>query len=62
MNVTLRELIPKDAAALLCLQHRLDQETSYMMLAPGERRKVLRTVSTKERNYNFPNKNKGAPQ
>ncbi|MEK5493027.1 GNAT family N-acetyltransferase [Paenibacillus sp. FSL R7-0297] len=37
MDITLRELIPEDAAALLSLQHRLDQETSYMLLASGER-------------------------
>ncbi|MEK3671168.1 MULTISPECIES: GNAT family N-acetyltransferase [Paenibacillus] len=37
MDIILRELIPEDAAALLSLQHRLDQETSYMLLAPGER-------------------------
>lgn len=51
MNVTLRELIPKDAAALLCLQHRLDQETSYMMLAPGERRTGIPQVEERIADY-----------
>jgi RimJ/RimL family protein N-acetyltransferase len=44
MIVTLRELIPEDSAELLQLQHRLDQETSYMLLAPGERQTGLQQV------------------
>ncbi|KAI7250468.1 hypothetical protein KC345_g11657, partial [Hortaea werneckii] len=44
MIVTLRELITEDGAALLDLQHRLDQETSYMLLAPGERQTGIRQV------------------
>lgn len=44
MIITLRELIPEDAAALLSLQHRLDRETSYMLLAPGERKSGIAQV------------------
>lgn len=44
MIVTLRELIPEDAAALLSLQHRLDQETSFMLLVPGERQTGIQQV------------------
>ncbi|WNS45110.1 GNAT family N-acetyltransferase [Paenibacillus sp. MMS20-IR301] len=44
MIVTLRELAPEDAGALLSLQHRLDQETAYMMLAPGERKSEIQQV------------------
>lgn len=43
MNVTLRELVQEDAAALLNLQHRLDRETSYM-LSPGERQSSILQV------------------
>ncbi|MEK5032043.1 GNAT family N-acetyltransferase [Paenibacillus sp. FSL R7-0302] len=44
MNVTLRELLPGDAAALLNLQDRLDGETSFMLLAPGERKSGISQV------------------
>ncbi|WP_191089566.1 GNAT family N-acetyltransferase [Paenibacillus spiritus] len=37
MMITIRELIPADAADLLRLQRQLDRETRFMMLEPGER-------------------------
>ncbi|WP_379134317.1 GNAT family N-acetyltransferase [Paenibacillus sp. sgz500958] len=37
MRVTLRKLIPEDACELLKLQHKLDQESSFMLLEPDER-------------------------
>ncbi|MNB70903.1 Acetyltransferase YpeA [compost metagenome] len=37
IEITIRELVPEDAAALLQLQLALDHESSYMMLEPGER-------------------------
>ncbi|SET28503.1 Protein N-acetyltransferase, RimJ/RimL family [Paenibacillus sp. NFR01] len=42
--ITLRRLIPADAAELLTLQHRLDDETSFMLLEPGERQSGLQQV------------------
>jgi RimJ/RimL family protein N-acetyltransferase len=36
-EVTVREIREDDAASLLALQHRLDEETAMMMLEPGER-------------------------
>lgn len=42
--ITLRRLIPADAAELLALQHRLDEETSFMLLEPGERQSGLQQV------------------
>jgi hypothetical protein len=33
----IRLAAPEDAAALLALQHRLDGQSSFMMLEPGER-------------------------
>lgn len=44
MVVTLRKLVPEDAAELLSLQHQLDQETSYMLLEPDERQTGLQQV------------------
>ncbi|WP_091065193.1 GNAT family N-acetyltransferase [Paenibacillus sp. NFR01] len=44
MMITLRRLIPADAAELLTLQHRLDDETSFMLLEPGERQSGLQQV------------------
>lgn len=38
MNVTLRMLVPEDAAGLLSLQHALDEESSFMLLEPDERK------------------------
>gem|GEM_PF-1409539 len=35
--VRIRTAGPQDAAALLGLKRRLDQETSFMMFEPGER-------------------------
>jgi ribosomal protein S18 acetylase RimI-like enzyme len=37
MPVAIRLAGPEDAAALLSLQHRLDSQSSYMLLEPGER-------------------------
>ena len=36
--MTIRPAAPEDAAALLELKHALDEETSFMLLEPGERR------------------------
>ena len=36
-DVRMRAAGPDDAAALLRLKQRLDQETSFMLLEPGER-------------------------
>ncbi|MFF2907751.1 GNAT family N-acetyltransferase [Paenibacillus sp. NPDC057934] len=41
MMVTLRVLHPGDAEELLNLQHRLDQESSFMLLEPDERRTTV---------------------
>jgi RimJ/RimL family protein N-acetyltransferase len=44
MIVTLRKLIPEDAAGLLNLQHALDEESSFMLLEPDERQTGLQQV------------------
>lgn len=44
MVVTLRKLVPEDAAELLRLQHQLDQETSFMLLEPDERQTGIQQV------------------
>lgn len=36
-ELLLREIAPDDAARLLELQHRLDEENSFMLLGPDER-------------------------
>lgn len=45
MIVTLRKLVPGDAAELLHLQHRLDEESSFMLLEPDERQSGLQQVT-----------------
>src|ERR1700677_5149146 len=37
MPVAIRLAEPEDAASLLSLQHRLDSQSRYMLLEPGER-------------------------
>jgi RimJ/RimL family protein N-acetyltransferase len=44
MMITLRRLIPEDAGDLLRLQHQLDQESSFMLLEPDERRSTLEQI------------------
>lgn len=44
MNIILRKLVPEDAAELLRLQHRLDEETSFMLLEPDERQTTVQQV------------------
>ncbi len=44
MIVTLRKLVPADAAELLNLQHRLDEESSFMLLEPDERQTGIQQV------------------
>jgi RimJ/RimL family protein N-acetyltransferase len=44
MIVTLRKLVPEDAAELLSLQHQLDQESNFMLLEPDERQTSLQQV------------------
>ncbi|QSF42514.1 MULTISPECIES: GNAT family N-acetyltransferase [Paenibacillus] len=44
MIVTLRKLVPEDAAGLLSLQHALDRESSFMLLEPDERQTGLQQV------------------
>ncbi len=44
MMVTLRKLVPEDAGELLSLQHRLDLESSFMLLEPEERQTGLQQV------------------
>ncbi|MNC17051.1 Acetyltransferase YpeA [compost metagenome] len=44
MKVTLRELVPEDAAELLRLQHRLDEESAFMLLEPDERQTGIKQV------------------
>lgn len=44
MIVTLRKLVPADAAELLALQHRLDEESSFMLLEPDERQTNIQQV------------------
>lgn len=44
MIVTLRKLVPEDAGELLSLQHRLDLESSFMLLEPEERQTGLQQV------------------
>jgi RimJ/RimL family protein N-acetyltransferase len=39
--VTIRPAAPEDAAALLELKHALDEETSFMLLEPGERQETV---------------------
>ncbi|MEK5237625.1 GNAT family N-acetyltransferase [Paenibacillus sp. FSL L8-0470] len=45
MNITLKELVPGDAAELLSLQHRLDEESSFLLLEPDERQTGLQQVT-----------------
>ena len=44
MIVTLRKLIPEDAEELLLLQHKLDEESTFMLLEPDERKSGLQQV------------------
>jgi len=44
MVVTIRKLVPADAAELLTLQHSLDKESSFMLLEPDERMSGLQQV------------------
>ncbi|MHA6528897.1 GNAT family N-acetyltransferase [Paenibacillus sp. BAC0078] len=44
MIVTLRKLVPADAAELLNLQHRLDEESAFMLLEPDERQTGIQQV------------------
>jgi len=44
MMVTLRKLIPEDASELLMLQHKLDEESAFMLLEPDERKTGLAQV------------------
>lgn len=46
MEVTVRELGPADAAELLAMQHRLDEESAFMLLEPGERKRTVAQVET----------------
>lgn len=45
MNITIRELIPEDAAKLLRLQYLLDEETTFMLLEPDERQGDIQQIS-----------------
>lgn len=45
MNITLKELVPGDAAELLSLQHLLDEESSFLLLEPDERQTGLQQVT-----------------
>jgi RimJ/RimL family protein N-acetyltransferase len=44
MMVTIRKLVPEDAAELLTLQYSLDKETSFMLFEPDERLTGLQQV------------------
>jgi RimJ/RimL family protein N-acetyltransferase len=43
-QVGFREALPGDAEALLALKEQLDQETSFMLLEPGERNETVDQV------------------
>ena len=44
-QVRIRTARPYDAAALLDLKHRLDEETAFMMYEPGERDSSVRDLA-----------------
>ncbi|CQR56090.1 GNAT family N-acetyltransferase [Paenibacillus riograndensis] len=51
MKVTIRELVPEDAAELISLQYRLDEESAFMLLEPGERQTGIKQAEDMIRSF-----------
>ncbi|WP_151736396.1 GNAT family N-acetyltransferase [Paenibacillus tengchongensis] len=51
MGFAIRELTSSDASELLALQHSLDEESAFMMLEPGERKRTVQQVESMIRGY-----------